>query len=151
MCRTAASPPSSVSLRLAPSSRGAMAAVRALPLGPVTVVNLMPEPPAPLHAGHGDGGTSSMVLVYQARGAGKAASRSQPPEPSGARHGNNASPGGKCYHSGCMATGRSRRLRVFGVRPLPAGARSSTDRAPDFESGGCTFEPCRAHHTHQRF
>jgi hypothetical protein len=24
-------------------------------------------------------------------------------------------------------------------------ARSSTDRAPDFESGGCTFEPCRAH------
>ena len=24
-------------------------------------------------------------------------------------------------------------------------ARSSTDRAPDFEFGGCTFEPCRAH------
>src|SRR6516225_1432662 len=35
-------------------------------------------------------------------------------------------------------------------RKLPAyfieSARSSTDRAPDFESGGCRFEPCRAHH-----
>ena len=34
-------------------------------------------------------------------------------------------------------------------RKLPAyfieSARSSTDRAPDFESGGCRFEPCRAH------
>ena len=30
---------------------------------------------------------------------------------------------------------------VYGKRQ---GARSSTDRAPDFESGGCRFEPCRA-------
>src|SRR5262249_58457592 len=30
------------------------------------------------------------------------------------------------------------------IARLFESARSSTDRAPDFESGGCRFEPCRA-------
>jgi hypothetical protein len=38
----------------------------------------MPQPPAPLHEGHGRrGGTGSIALVYQAWDAGKAASRTR--------------------------------------------------------------------------
>ena len=36
---------------------------------------------------------------------------------------------------------------VLQARLKPAGrARSSTDRAPAFEAGGCRFDPCRARH-----
>ena len=44
-----------------------------------------------------------------------------------------------------------RAIGTTATKPLGSRARacSSTDRAPDFESGGCRFEPCRAHQAHR--